>query len=109
MADYEYYVNFYLGSLIPEKEFSALIKRAGAYLDKLCRTCLVQGGEDAKAMALCAMAEELYREGKHKGVASAALGSVSVHYQESPRKLLVQELYRQASIYLDIHKGGCPA
>ena len=60
MADYEYYVNCYMGCRIPQREFSGLARRAQAYLEQLERTFLVVGGQDAKAMAVCAMAEELH-------------------------------------------------
>ena len=41
MVDYEYYVNCYLGNLIPQKDFSALAGRAQAYLNRLYRAASV--------------------------------------------------------------------
>lgn len=105
MADYEYYVNCYLGNLIPEQAFSALAMRAKAYLDKLSRTFLVSGGEDERAMAVCAMAEELYRNDSRKGVASASIGGVRVQYRENAQTQESSRLYRAAAIYLDIYRG----
>ena len=107
MADYEYYVNCYLGTEIPEKAFSRLAKRAGAYLDKMKRTWLVEGGADATAMAICAMAETLQRADKCKGIAGASLGGVSVQYEPLTKAQLMRELYDQAAIYLDIFRGRC--
>ena len=105
MVDYEYYANAYLGSLIPPQEFSYQAKRAESYLQRLCRTFQVEGGEDAKAMALCAMAEVLRRLGGKQGVASATVGGVSVRYMGDHDRQLYRELYRTARIYLDIYRG----
>ena len=103
MADYEYYVNCYLGSLIPQQEFSALARRAQAYLAQLERTFLVVGGTDSKAMAVCAMAEELYRAGRRQGVASTSIGGVRVQYREDGK--LLRQMYHTAGVYLDIFRG----
>lgn len=107
MVDYEYYVNCYLGCLIPQQEFAQLAMRAKAYLEKLCRIFRAEGGQDARAMAQCAMAEELYRTQKQGSVTAASLGSVSVHYHETPGRQLMQKMYRQAAIYLDFYRGRC--
>lgn len=105
MVSFDYYVNTYLGFLIPEKDFAALARRAGQMLDKLCRDYLVEGGEDAKAMAICAMAEELYRGAGRRGVASTSIGGVRVQYQQEAERQLYQQMYRSASVYLDIYRG----
>lgn len=103
MVNYAYYADAYMGSLIPEREFAPLARRAQAYLEQLCRTYLVEGGDDAKAMALCAMAEELYRGAASQGIASTSIGGVQVQYREDGR--LWQKMYRCAGIYLDIYRG----
>lgn len=103
MADYEYYVNYYLGYLIPQREFFALARRAQAYLEQLSRVYLVVGGSDARAMAICAMAEELYRSNRSQGVASATVGGVRVQYRNDNK--LLRQMYRCAAIYLDIYRG----
>lgn len=105
MVDYAYYADAYLGSLIPQREFSRLAKRAEEYLDMISRVCRVEGGSDARAMALCAMAEELFRSGRRQGVTSASLGGVSVRYDDGSSQRLLGQLYRQAAIYLDIYRG----
>ena len=108
MVDYEYYVNCYLGTLIPQKEFSALAGRAQAYLNRLCRVYQVEADKESKAMALCAMAEELYRGASREGLSGASIGSVSVQYRLSDRETEHRRLYRAASVYLDIYRGkGC--
>lgn len=105
MADYAYYTDTYLGSLLTQKEFDALAQRAGAILDRYCRQYTVTGGEDAKAMALCAMAEVLHRNEGHRGVARASIGGVQVHYREDAEKTLQRQLYQSAATYLDIYRG----
>ncbi len=103
MANYAYYADAYMGSLIPQREFAPLARKAEAYLQQLCRTFLVEGGEDAKAMAVCAMAEELYRGAAREGIASTSIGGVQVQYRADGK--LWQQMYRAASIYLDIYRG----
>lgn len=105
MPTYDYYINDYLGSEIGEKEFSPLAKRAQAVLEKLCRDYKVVGGEDARAMAVCAMAETLKRAEKSERIASASLGGVSVRYAQGDSRQLLLQLYRRAAIYLDIYRG----
>jgi hypothetical protein len=56
-------------------------------------------------MAVCAMAEELYRSGNRRGVASASIGGVSVRYDDGSSHRLLGQMYRQAAIYLDMYRG----
>ena len=108
MVSYDFYINSYMGSAVPEKAFAGVAARAREVLDRLCRICTVEGGETSKAMALCAMAETLYRHGNDKaGLASAAVGEVSVRYEtgREQNRALQEELYRKAGIYLDIYRG----
>ena len=102
MADHDFYVNTYLGTRIPEKAWDSYARQAQACLDRLCRLCRVEGGEDAKAMALCAMADVLYRERGRENVVSSTAGEVSVRYGG---RTLLGQLYEQAGIYLDIYRG----
>ena len=103
MVDYAYYADAYMGSLIPEREFASLAARARDYLEQLCRVYLVEGGADARAMALCAMAEALYRGAGSQGIASTSIGGVRVQYRADGK--LWQQIYRCAGIYLDIYRG----
>ena len=104
MVDYEFYVNCYLGSAIPEKAFSGLASQAQQYLERLKGAYRVESsGEEAEKLAVCAMAEELW-DRRHDKVASATVGSVSVRYEQD-KSSLRRELYRKASIYLDIYRG----
>lgn len=104
MVDYKFYVNCYLGSAIPEKAFSGVAAQAQACLDRLKGCCRVESsGAEAERMALCAMAETLWSK-RSSGLASASVGSVSVHYAVN-KSSLTRELYEKAAIYLDIYRG----
>ena len=104
MVEYEFYVNHYLGSAIPETVFSGVAAQAQRYLDRYKRIYrVVSSGEEAENMAICAMAEVLWRE-RNAGVASASVGSVSVRY-DTARGTLQRELFEKASIFLDISRG----
>lgn len=104
MVDYEFYVNQYLGSAIPEKAFSGMAAQAQRYLDRLKRVYrVISSGAAAEALAVCSMAETLWGRRKEK-MASASIGSVSVRY-DTDKTALKRELYEKASIYLDIYRG----
>ena len=104
MVEYEFYVNCYLGSAIPEKAFSGVAAQAQAHLDRLKGCCRVESsGADAENFALCAMAETLWAR-RNDGIASASVGSVTVHYAED-QPSLTRELYEKAATYLDIYRG----
>ena len=109
MVSYEFYTGTYLGSLIPEKAFTSLAQRAGEALEGLQRRYRVNSwGEEIVAMAICAMAETIYAWGKRRGgISAATVGGVSVRYDQAVEvdKRLSRELYRKASIYLDIYRG----
>ena len=109
MADYEFYVNCYLGSAIPQKAFPTAAAQAAAALDRICRIYTVEAhGEQTRKLAICAMAETIYAFARRKaGVTAASVGNVSVRYEngEHADKSLRRELYRQASVYLDIYRG----
>lgn len=108
MVDFDYYVNSYLGTVIPEDTFPAAAARAEETLDRFCRCYRVTGGEESKKMAVCAMAEAVHTAARSRGgLTAASAGSVSVRYESgrSGEKELWQELYRQASVYLDIYRG----
>ena len=104
MVDYEFYVNSYLGSAIPEKAFSGLAAQARQWLDSFKAWYRVESsGTEAERLAMCAMAETLWHR-RNEGLASANIGSVSVHYAAGNGSLR-RELYEKASIYLDIFRG----
>lgn len=105
MADYSFYTQEYLGAEIPEKHFNRCMARAREALAALERRYSVTGGTEERKLALCAMAEAVYRGEKHAGIVSAGTGSVSVRYAESGPRQLWRELYDRAAIYLEICRG----
>ncbi len=118
MVTYDFYRNTYLGDSIQEQDFSRLAKRAGEVLSRYKRIYKVTTPDtSAESMALCAMADALcYFEAVQNGqggpVNSASIGSVSVSYGASggvdtSTKAQAKELYRCASLYLDIYRGCC--
>ena len=105
MVDFTYYTQEYLGVQIPEKAFARCMARAREALEYIERCFQVTGGQDARALALCAMAEGVYELENRRGVQSASVGSVSVRYEDSRPAQLWRELYDRAAIYLDICRG----
>lgn len=104
MISYEFYVNSYMGTAIPEKEFDALAERASEELRHMQRLYQVQGTPVELAMAVCAMAEVLRAwEKRRPGVKAESVGSASVQYDGEQK--LSRALYRKAGVYLDIYRG----
>ncbi len=106
MVEYDFYVNSYLGSAIPEKAFPGMAVRARDALARFERIYRVEAcGEDSRNMAICAMAEAFFEAEKRSGMRSASVGNVTVQYENGALAELNRELYRKASIYLDIYRG----
>lgn len=109
MADFGFYKDVFFGEVIPEKSFASLAQRAREVLQGYARGYQVNiPGEDSYRMAICAMAETLYTYSKRRaGMTAASVGEVSVRYEggDDAQKNLQRELYRKASIYLDITRG----
>ena len=116
-VSYLFYMVEYGGDGIPDEEtFDRLAKRADAQLARYRRIYTVTAPEnDSERMALCAMADALYyfacaQNGTGGPVSSASIGSVSVSYGASGSvdvspAAQARELYRAASLYLDIYRG----
>lgn len=101
--DYDFYVDTYLGSAVPEKAFGRLAARAQEQLAAFDRNFRVTGGEEARRFAVCAMTEVLYA-GLHRGEArSTHIGGVQVSYEDS--KPLQKRLLNAAKTYLEIYRG----
>ena len=104
MVDYEFYVNDYLGSAIPENAFSGVAAQAHRWLKKFKNSYRVESsGMEAEKLAVCAMAETLWQR-RNDRLATANVGSVSVHYAAAKTPLR-RTLFEKASIYLDIFRG----
>lgn len=106
MVTFEFYQNSYLGSAIPESAFSGVAARAEAALAKIKRIYLVrEAGKISESLAICAMAEELYRNSQRdRDVLQNTVGAVSVRYKEN-KESVSKALLRMASVYLDIYRG----
>lgn len=113
MADYKFYTDIYMGGSIPAMEFPRLAARAQAQLAQYKRAYRVTApAADSEAMAVCDMADAIYYyETAQNGglVTSSSIGSVSSSTQaptvDASPKAQERELYRCASLYLDIYRG----
>lgn len=116
VATFEFYRDTYHGSSITEKDWAVFYARAMDQLNRYKRIYTVAAPEEtSEAMAVCAMADALaYFSEAQSGagaVSSASIGSVSVSYGNTANvvdlspKGQAKELYRSASLYLDIYRG----
>ena len=119
MTGYDFYAGTYHGGAISAEEWPAYVGRAEDQLTRYKRIYTVTlPGPDSEAMAVCAMAEALYSfdllaNSEGGPVQSAAIGSVSVSYGSAMAQAVdltprgqARELYRCASLYLDIFRGA---
>ena len=98
MVDYEFYGNDYLGSAIPEKAFSGVAAQARQWLRYFQKRYRVtSSGAEAEKLAICAMAEALWH--RQSG------NMIFPGKKSGEKQSLSRELYKQASIYLDIYRG----
>lgn len=117
-TDWDFYLNTYHGSAIQPGEWIAYEGQAAAHLARYKRIYTVTApGPDSEAMAVCAMAEalqgfDLLASGEGGPVQSASIGSVSTSYGSSASQSIdlspkgqARELYRCASLFLDIYRG----
>ena len=108
MISYEFYVNSYMGTDIPEKAFDALAAKAADALKRMERIYRVEGTAVEHAMAICAMAEVLRAwQNRPAGIRSESVGNCATQYADDGERLLSRELYRKAAVYLDIYRGVC--
>ena len=119
-TDYEFYRSRYNGGSIPDDEWPEYSTRAEAILYRYKRiyTVTVPDYEpEAEKLAVCAMAEALHSfdliaNGEGGPVQSASIGSVSTSFGASSADAVdmspagqAKELYRCASLHLDIYRG----
>lgn len=118
MVPYEFYANAYLGVAISTEEWHGYAMRAEEHLQRYKRIYTVTApNDDAESMAVCAMAEALHSfdliaNGEGGAVQSASIGSVSTSWGGSGTNAVdispagqSRELYRCASLHLDIYRG----
>lgn len=118
MTGYDFYTSTYHGSSISPEEWPGYEARAAAQLARYKRIYRVDTSRPRSGdMAVCAIAEALcsfdrLANGEGGPIQSASIGSVSASYggggaqavDLSPRGQ-ERELYRCASLYLDIYRG----
>jgi len=118
-VSYDFYSCQYRGGSIPLDAWPLYARRASEELNRLERVYTVtvpNGAENAEEMAVCAIADALYyfsavANGETGAVSSAKIGSVSVSYGGDTSKVdlspagQAREIYRVASVYLDIYRG----
>ena len=104
MVTYDFYENIYMGSQLSQTAFEKTVARAEDYISAMERTYeVITFGPDSRAMAVCAVAEQMDKQGPEAGVSAASVGKVSIHYREHREKAL----YRSACMYLDVRRGVC--
>lgn len=113
MPDYAFYRARYKGASIPREDFGFMSGRAADELLSYERVYTVSGTDEARKMAICAMADVLYYYDTAANggmVTSASVGSVSASTAKPDvsNKAQSKELYRAAQRYLDIYRG-CPS
>ena len=117
MPDYAFYTGTYLGEDIPEADFARYAARAQRKLARMRQLYRVTPRPDqpnAEENAICAIADTMFEfdgEDARRGVASAAVGSVSESYAAPPELCpatlyLRERFFRQvAEDFLQIERG----
>lgn len=118
MVSYEFYMSQYHGGSISFEDWPTYEARAADQLRRYKRIYSVSALEpDAEDLAVCAMADALYSfdliaNGEGGPMQSASIGSVSTSYGSAGNNAVdvspqgqAKELYRCASLYLDIYRG----
>lgn len=91
----DFYLNVYLGTLIPSDMVQKYLDKASADIDILTRRRIEKfGGFDALSkfeqtqvqMAVCSQAEHLHHKSPFDGVSSYSIGDINVSMAEAPKK-----------------------
>lgn len=118
MVDYSFYTETFRGSSLTADEWPAFEARATNQLDRYKRVFTVTAPDaNAESMAICAMADAMaffvaVQNGTGGPVSSVSVGSISTSYGSAVNNSVdlspkgqAAELYRCASMYLDIYRG----
>lgn len=115
MVAYSFYRDTYGGVSLSQQEWELFGRRAYEQLERYKRCFTVTPSDTGEAMAICAMADTLAyfsaaQNGSGGAISSAAIGSVSVHYDSAGSVDISpdareRELLRCATLYLDIYRG----
>lgn len=103
-ADFEYYKDIYLGSLISENEFPYYAQCAGRWLENIITVPEFEIGENIK-MASCAVCEAIKKFENRSDIESEANDGYSIKYRG---KSLEQQVYGAVRLYIDssmIYRG----
>lgn len=111
-ADYNYYINNYVGSSIPEESFAYVSKQASRYMDLWAN---IRNEADIVKDCCCEMAEHIYdvkiKNADAKEVKSENTDGYQVSYVtegkdgESKQKTMERNLYAICRKYL-VHTGA---
>ena len=120
MVNYDFYISEYQGGSIQQEEWGIYARQAEAQLawyKRIYTVTVPDNQPNAEKMAICALAEALHNvdliANGEGGLQSASIGSVSTSYGNAAAavdmsaKGQAKELYRLASLYLDIYRGVC--
>ena len=115
-ADFRFYRQQFGGTALEEEAFLEAAARAEDVLRSYERSYRVTGSEEARAKAICAMAEVIAyfdaAQNGEGGLRYAKVGTMSVSGKgiysaiDISPKAQEQELYRTACPYLDIYRGA---
>ena len=109
-ADFTYYQNTYLGTLIADTAFPQLALRASAVIDRItfnrAEDETVVANINSIKMAMCAVAEELQKQDSADGadgITSETIGSHSVSYAANSQRAKSNQskLENAARLWLD--------
>lgn len=103
-ADYEFYIDCYRGSRIPEADFARLAERATEYIDFATLGTAMDYPDTRQLVkkACCAVAEAYQTNEQGGGVVSETVGKITRNYAAgvSTTPTEEQRLYRAISRYL---------
>ncbi len=98
-ADYSYYTQTYGGSIVPQKDWPRAAEAAQCYIDALVRKP-PNGENDLVKRALCAAAEELWKQEQGGALKSQTVGSWHKVYADSQHLGPGSRLYHVVALYL---------
>ena len=113
---YGFYRDSYRGTALTEEEFPEVLARAREQLEYYERCYRVEGDDNARKLAVCALADAIAyfqaAQSGEGGLRYAKVGTMSVSGKgiysavDISPKAQARELYRIASRYLDIYRGA---
>ena len=106
MVTYEFYRDVYLGCYLEEEDFHRMIIRAEAWMSQLEKHCRVYYYcEDGRSLAVCMVAECMYRYLCMLEINNFSVGKVSVCYQKN--KDLRNSMIQSIAMFCTVLRGVC--